>query len=119
MWIRSQNKEVFADLTNFLMVYDNSTYIIKSFIKKYNYFNLAEYSSKEKALKVLDMIQEKICGMNKIFQSNELYDHTQRIDERIKEGIYLHNLHPDIYPESNITYIPTPLFFQMPNDDEV
>ena len=109
MWIRSQDKTRLVKL-NYIKINGNDIEAVHS-----DMFStlIGIYSTQEKALKVLDMIQEKICGINKIFQSNELYDHTQRIDEEIKEIVCL----PDI--RSDISYISTPLFFQMPNDDEV
>ena len=73
MWVRSQDKTILVKSTNLLMIYDNGTYIIKSFIEKYNYFDLGEYSTEEKALKVLDMIQDFI-GLNDVFQMPQEWD---------------------------------------------
>lgn len=60
MWIKSQDKKKLVESTNIFITYDNGTYIIKSFIEKYNYFDLGEYSTEEKAIKVLDKIQDYI-----------------------------------------------------------
>ena len=62
MWVRNQNRKI---LTNGIISYIASGDEI--FLRNENnsndnsgYFKLAKYSTEEKALKVLDMIQEKI-----------------------------------------------------------
>lgn len=55
MWIRSQDKEKLLN-TNSVFAYDNN---IKCIMDKM-FFLLGTYSTKEKALKVLDMIQHFI-----------------------------------------------------------
>lgn len=71
MWIRSQDKEKFADLRVFDISrtgYTNMPYKICGYSDDWAntnnfHIDLAHYSSKEKALKVLDMIQEHIKSM--------------------------------------------------------
>lgn len=125
MWIRSQNKEKLADLRVFDISktgYTNMPYKICGYSDDWAntnnfHIDLGHYSTKEKALKVLDMIQERICGINGILKLNGLYNDKEReqikkrVDEKIKDGTFL--------PDSHFTHIPTPLFFQMPQDDEV
>ena len=79
MWIRSQEQDELVKCENILLVYDNGTYIIKSFIQKYNYLNLGTYSTKEKALKVLNDIEETMCygngsGFYQMPKDNEVED---------------------------------------------
>lgn len=62
MWIRSQNKEIIIN-TNTIILFNNFLGIDGSFIVDKNgdiEILLGKYSTKEKALKVLDRIQEHI-----------------------------------------------------------
>lgn len=62
MWVRSQNKEVITN-TNTIMLFNNFIGIDGSYIVARNgdeEILLGEYSTKEKALKVLDRIQDYI-----------------------------------------------------------
>lgn len=96
MWVRSQDKEKLIECTNIFMAYDNGTYIIKTFIQKYNYFDLGVYSTEEKAMKVLDRIQRYIVN---------------KIDIRKEYNSYS--------MEYNNDYNVIRKVFQMPKDDEV
>lgn len=61
MWIRSQNKELLVDTKTLGIKHEVNGYcqiLFKEFIDQY--IVLGEYSTTEKALKVLDMIQEVI-----------------------------------------------------------
>lgn len=63
MWIRSQNKEILTDANKIYIECDFTDYDCKHktyFIKADCI--LGQYSSKEKALKVLDMIQKQIAN---------------------------------------------------------
>ena len=55
MWIRSQNRNVLVNADKFSISKEHEVFRIYSV----NYF-LGEYSKKEKALKVMDMIEEAI-----------------------------------------------------------
>lgn len=56
MWIRSQDKETLIKCENI--------YCAGTFVCCGDGAILGEYSSKEKVLKVLDMIQKEICNIN-------------------------------------------------------
>lgn len=60
MWVCSQNKEYLLKV-NCLFIQRASVFSYK--IIEYDRGTIAEYSTKEKALKVLDMIQEHIKNM--------------------------------------------------------
>lgn len=63
MWIRSQSRESLLnvkDLCIYELNYEEKKYQFRCFGFGEDYYILGNYSSKEKALKVLDMIQEAI-----------------------------------------------------------
>ena len=63
MLIRSQNKAVLLNFSNLAAIYtvkDGDDFIISS-LEGENKCTLGKYSTKEKAMKVLDMIQEAYC----------------------------------------------------------
>ena len=63
MLIRSQNKAVLLNFTNLAAIYtvkDGDDFIISS-LEGENKCTLGKYSTKAKAMKVLDMIQEAYC----------------------------------------------------------
>lgn len=99
IWVRSQDKEILVEATNFRICKGyyggKSTHYTIDCDVHDSTFELGKYSTKEKALKVLDMIQEKV--KNKI--RNELY---VRIATR----------------SDDVTFN-GPGVFQMPQDDEV
>lgn len=91
MWIRSQNKEVITN-TNTIMLFNNFMGIDGSCIVDRNgdvEILLGEYSTKEKALKVLDEIQDHI---NEPTYTNYIVNEYAHYDKGV---------------------------FQMPQDDEV
>lgn len=60
MLIRSQNKTILLNFSNSTVVYiakNDKDFVILS-LENGNRYRLGKYSSKEKAMKVLDMIQE-------------------------------------------------------------
>lgn len=82
MWVRSQNKMTLMDATTIRIYYDGvgywRIYCDQKCIAE-EYTNLGTYSSHEKALKVLDMIEQwinsieyskttKSCRVNYVFQ---------------------------------------------------
>ena len=63
MLIRSQNKAVLLNFSNLAAIYtvkDGDDFIISS-LEGENKCTLGKYSTKTKAMKVLDMIQEAYC----------------------------------------------------------
>jgi hypothetical protein len=63
MLIRSQNKAVLLNFSNLAAIYtvkDGDDFIISS-LEGENKCTLGKYSTKAKAMKVLDMIQEAYC----------------------------------------------------------
>lgn len=94
MWIRSQNKDILAIINDgFIYAKLNCIYLKKLEHNDFIGIKLGEYSSKEKALKVLDMIQE--C----IVENKANFLHSQYLEALNK-------------PEKAF-------IFQMPQDDEV
>lgn len=65
MWIRSQNKEKLINVNKFNIEY---TYEIKKYGISGDNSLLGVYSTKEKALKVLDGIQKYICQKDHLQQ---------------------------------------------------
>lgn len=99
MWIRSQNKEILINANNFrIAIESNSYYIIYDFYDG-EYYHLGEYSTKEKALKVLDFIQRKL-----ILHFTETYEIVRPV---------LNSEQWEPYWKKN-EYV-----FQMPADEEV
>ena len=79
MWIRSQDKKKLVESTNVFITFDNGTYIIKSFIEKYNYFDLGSYSTEEKALSVLDKLERFATDLERYIIEHDMFnDHTTR-----------------------------------------
>lgn len=63
MFIRSQNKEILIDAnTIYLDSSIKNSYRINALSNAAPYFMIGEYSTEEKALKVMDMIQNAITG---------------------------------------------------------
>lgn len=64
MWVRSQDKTILMDVKEFKLESGKNNFIVG-----FNgcFKDLGIYSTKEKALKVLDMIQ-KFIGTNDVFQ---------------------------------------------------
>lgn len=66
MWIRSQDKERLIDLRVFEVDKECNSYVIKGYSDDWANINnfhivLGWYSTKEKALTVLDMLQKRLC----------------------------------------------------------
>ena len=60
MWIRCQNKEMLINSNNIRIISDSRSYDIICDFYDGDYYYLGEYSTKEKAMKVMDMIQKQI-----------------------------------------------------------
>ena len=93
MWVRSQNKELLANVKNARVIYEFDSYHIVCDCDDCDYYYLAEYSTKEKAMKVIDMIQNAITGTRFEFT--------------------------DIVRDCDLAGIEIPNVFNMPKDEEV
>ena len=93
MWIRSQNKKVLINANNIRIISDSRSYDIICDFYDGEYYYLGEYSTKEKALKVMDMIQNAITGTR--------FEFTDIVRDCDLAGIEIHNV------------------FNMPKDEEV
>lgn len=96
MWIRSQNKEVLIN-ANAIVLFGIFREIIGNYIVDKNRdveILLGEYSTKEKSLKVLDMIQDTVVG-------NYLHSNLKMARDCDLTGTEFHHV------------------FQMPQDNEV
>lgn len=93
MWVRSQNKEMLINSNNIRIISDSRSYDIICDFYDGDYYYLGEYSTKEKAMKVMDMIQNAITGTR--------FEFTDIVRDCDLAGIEIHNV------------------FQMPKDEEV
>ena len=93
MWLRSQNKEMLINANNIRIISDSHSYDIICDFYDGEYYYLGEYSTKEKALKVMDMIQNAITGTR--------FEFTDIVRDCDLAGIEIHNV------------------FNMPQDSEV
>ena len=93
MWLRSQNKEMLINANNIRIISDSHSYDIICDFYDGEYYYLGEYSTKEKALKVMDMIQNAITGTR--------FEFTDIVRDCDLAGIEIHNV------------------FNMPKDEEV
>lgn len=102
MWIRSQDREKLVE-TRSVQINDSRYNLvgrvyIDAVIDRYYVMTIATYSTKEKALKVLDMIEEHITMVKEI--------NRESVTDRY--GVY----HENVFTNSDIV-------FQMPSDDDV
>lgn len=93
MWLRSQNKEMLINANNIRIISDSHSYDIICDFYDGDYYYLGEYSTKEKAMKVMDMIQNAITGTR--------FEFTDIVRDCDLAGIEIHNV------------------FNMPKDEEV
>lgn len=93
MFIRSQNKEMLINANNIRIISDSRSYDIICDFYDGDYYYLGEYSTKEKALKVMDMIKNAITGTR--------FEFTDIVRDCDLAGIEIHNV------------------FNMPKDEEV
>ena len=78
MWLRSQNKKVLINANNIRIISDSRSYDIICDFYYGEYYYLGEYSTEEKAMKVMDMIHNQIMLgslKNEDYKSN---DNTQQ-----------------------------------------
>ena len=75
-WIRSQDKRILLDVNHIIINhYEKGTpphYDIETFQSGYGWNILGKYSTEEKALKVLDMIQKYIGGKTKYYITKDI-----------------------------------------------
>lgn len=84
MWIRSQNEIVLVNV-NDICFYKVNKNIYQFRCYGYgNYYILGEYSTKEKAMKVMDMIQNAITGTR--------FEFTDIVRDCDLAGIEIHNV---------------------------
>lgn len=96
MWLRSQSKDVLVNINEvcFYKMKKDSKFIYQFRCYGYgNYYILGNYSTEEKAMKVLDMIQNAITGTR--------FEFTDIVLDCDLAGIEIHNV------------------FNMPKDEEV
>lgn len=96
MWIRSQSKDVLVNINEvyFYKMKKDSKFIYQFRCYGYgNYYILGYYSTEEKAMKVMDMIQNAITGTR--------FEFTDIVRDCDLAGIEIHNV------------------FNMPKDEEV
>ena len=97
MWLRSQSTDVLVNINEvcFYKMKKDSKFIYQFRCYGYgdNYYILGEYSTKEKAMKVMDMIQNAITGTR--------FEFTDIVRDCDLAGIEIHNV------------------FNMPQDSEV
>lgn len=93
MWVKNQNKDSLVNV-NDICIYEmnKTTYQLRCYGYG-NYYLLGEYSTKEKAMKVMDMIQNAITGTR--------FEFTDIVRDCDLAGIEIHNV------------------FNMPKDEEV
>lgn len=118
MLIRSQNKAVLLNFSNWTAIYtvkDGDDFIISS-LEGENKCALGKYSTKEKAMKVLDMIQEAYAD----FESAKItstglaaaaYTGSYDTSESVAHGIKVLQSYAEMIRESVV--------FQMPEDGSV
>lgn len=69
LWIRSQDKETLIKCNSFSLTIDNRIITKYKYVDGYEYYEcLGTYSSKEQALKVLDLIQKELEMNLDVFQ---------------------------------------------------
>lgn len=97
MWIKSQNRDVLVNVNDIcfhkLNIHSEIIYQFRCYGYGDDYYILGEYSTKEKAMKVMDMIQNSITGTR--------FEFTDIVRDCDLAGIEIHNV------------------FNMPQDSEV
>lgn len=78
MWLRSQNKEMLINANNIRIISDSRSYDIICDFYDGDYYYLGEYSTKEKAMKVMDMIHNQIMLGSLKYEDIKSNDDTQR-----------------------------------------
>ena len=68
MWLRSQNKEILINANSFRIIEDFNSYCIVYDFYDGKLYYLGEYSTKEKALKVMNVIQRQIVSRSESYE---------------------------------------------------
>ena len=84
MWVRSQNKEILINANSFRIIEEFNSYCIVYDFYDGELYYLGEYSTKEKAMKVMDMIQNAITGTR--------FEFTDIVRDCDLAGIEIHNV---------------------------
>ena len=84
MWVRSQNKEILMNANSFRIIEDFNSYCIVYDFYDGELYYLGEYSTKEKAMKVMGMIQNAITGTR--------FEFTDIVRDCDLAGIEIHNV---------------------------
>ena len=63
LWIRSQDRETLVKVNNLSLVHDTDTWEIINSYADHQYWELGTYTTKERALEVLNKIQERILNL--------------------------------------------------------
>ena len=78
MWVRSQNKEILINANSFRIMEDFNSYCIVYDFYDGELYYLGEYSTKEKAMKVMDMIHDQIMLGSLKYEDVKSNDNTQQ-----------------------------------------
>lgn len=115
----SQNGEADFPYEQFVVVIDATTETaILAFpagVADDTYFNLAEYSKKEKAAKAMEMLRETYIGMPIVMQNVDVSEDMAKAFERLKKCSVV--VRADNQP-SKVEYINN-VIFKFPKDDEI
>ena len=88
MWIKSQNRDVLLNVNDIsfhkLNIHSEIIYQFRCYGYGDDYYILGEYSTKEKAMKVMDMIQNAITGTR--------FEFTDIVRDCDLAGIEIHNV---------------------------
>lgn len=118
MLIRSQNKTFLLNFSNLIIAYiekDDEDFVISS-LENENRYRLGKYSSEEKAMKVLDILQEAYADFEASKITNAglataAYTGSYKTPDSVSVGIKVLKGYAEMVKES--------LIFQIPADSEV
>ena len=84
MWLMSQNKDVLVNVNDICFHEVNKIYQFRCYGYGDDYYILGRYSTKEKAMKVMDMIKNAITGTR--------FEFTDIVRDCDLAGIEIHNV---------------------------
>lgn len=88
LWIRSQDEEILVKVNNLSLVHDIDTWEIINSYADHQYWELGTYTTKERALEVLDEIQRLITDlqyMSYAVDSSSFYSYRPNVYEMPEE----------------------------------